>query len=56
MEVSQFKEAAKIVIAGYSDESTAQERSLRQKDVNLKIYRNKLILKLQKEKMLDRRR
>jgi hypothetical protein len=56
MEVNKFKEAAKIVITRYSDESTAQERNLRQKNVKPNIFRNKLILKLEKEKMLDRRR
>jgi hypothetical protein len=56
MEVNQFKETTKIVITGYSDESSTQKRSLRQKNVNPRIFRNKLILKLEKEKMLDRRR
>lgn len=48
MEVSQLKKAAKIAIARYSDEGTTQERNLRQKNVKIKIFRNKLILKLEK--------
>ena len=56
MEGAQSEETAARSSTRFGDESSAKEGSLCQKNVHYFLFSNKLIINLEKEKMLESRR
>jgi hypothetical protein len=53
VEVEQSQETAERSPARSIDEGSTQERNLRQKNVKMVIFSNKLIMNLEKEKIIE---
>lgn len=56
MERKQFKKATEGNPTGPRDEGPTEEGNLRQKDVRIHLFSNKLIMNLQKEKLIENKR
>jgi hypothetical protein len=56
VEISKPSPSKTIIRARYGDEGPAQERTLYQKDVILYLFRNKLILNLEKNRIIEKKK